>query len=74
MARVVLVLAATLLFALLGLLAGHLSVHAMAQHITISGNEVVNYYLWPTLIAGVIGFGLSVYTIKLFGSPNSKPK
>ena len=69
MARPISVLVATLVFSLLGLLIGWLSIQATAQApgSRVGVDELLVAYLFAPLAGTVLGFVLAVMTFKMFG-------
>jgi hypothetical protein len=86
MTRVWIVLGSALVFAIVGLVAGHLCVSAYSGvEIDVGGNIVrasgnrqpsteflIFCYLAPPLIGAAIGFVLAAITLKLFGPPPAR--
>lgn len=76
MARAITVLVATLLFGLCGLLIGWLNIQAeIGTYATggrVSGGDLLLSYLIAPLGGAVVGFVLSVVTLKKFAPPGSR--
>lgn len=75
MTRVIIVLACTFVFALLGLFIGHLTVQASTPPPqtgrAVHDDVLMLGYLFAPVIGVVVGFALSSVTIWLFGSKQS---